>query len=98
MPSAPRSMLAAPNSITVPPARSAGTARCSRTSGPTWRTGRRAVFSRAWSRARHHDIPAKVALGHAGAEELVAPGSPTDQVWGLRDAPDNAGPAIAGTA
>jgi hypothetical protein len=39
----------------------------------------RAAFSRAWSCASHRDIQTKVALGDAGSDERVAPGSPTDQ-------------------
>jgi hypothetical protein len=46
---------------------------------------------------QHRDIPAKVALGDVGADELAAPGLPTGQVWEPLEAPGNAGWVIAGT-
>jgi hypothetical protein len=46
--------------------------------------------------ARLRDIPTMVALGEAGADELVASRSPADEAWGLLEASDNVGWVIAG--
>jgi hypothetical protein len=46
--------------------------------------------------ARLRDIPTNIPLGEAGADGLVAPGSPADQAWDLLEASDNVGWVIAG--